>query len=101
MVDRGCNRQDRGVNMESILVSNVLDLSPLVVGVQIGIASPHNTISITFGLNIPDITFQYKMMKLSESLPVRLCTRQSSSSKRILIKRRGLWWMWVCYQNSL
>ena len=52
-VQRTGHRKDRRINVEAVLVRHILDLTPLIVGVEVGVTSPDHPGLVTFRLNIP------------------------------------------------
>ena len=46
------HREDGGIHVKAVLVSHVLNLAPLIVGVEVGVAAPHHPGLVTLGLHV-------------------------------------------------
>ena len=51
-VERTGYRQHGGIHVKAVLVSHILDLTPLVVGVEVGVAASHHSSLVPFGLDV-------------------------------------------------
>ena len=46
------HREHGGIHVKAVLVSHILDLTPLVVGVEVGVAASHHSSLVPFGLDV-------------------------------------------------
>ena len=51
-VERTGHRQDGGVHVKAVLVRHILDLAPLIVGVEVSVAASHHPGLVTFRLHV-------------------------------------------------
>ena len=51
-VERTGHRQHGGIHVKAVLVRHILDLSPLIVGVEVGVAASHHPGLVTLGLHV-------------------------------------------------
>ena len=52
-VERTGHGQDGGIHVKAVLVRHILDLAPLIVGVEVGVAATDHTSLVTLRLHIP------------------------------------------------
>ena len=52
-VERTGHGQDGGIHVKAVLVRHILDLAPLIVGVEVGVAASHHSGLVTLGLHVP------------------------------------------------
>ena len=51
-VERAGHREHGGIHVKAVLVRHILDLAPLIVGVEVGVAASHHAGLVTLGLHV-------------------------------------------------